>query len=167
MPSSDPSGETPPPLQIRYGAPAFERAAQALDDPVPDAPFMVLHGGTREERQQALARLTRHATGALHQFRMPALLSERRMQTQNAMRKAFDHAAEEGALLYFDAVDALFHHRHEDPLDGEGEEEPTAVEYFFDRVAAFPDAVVLGVKDDGIAADIRDRGARFVVRFEA
>jgi hypothetical protein len=74
------------------------------------------------------------------------------MQTQNALRKAFDHAAEESALLYFDRVDDLFIHEHEDPLTDEGFSEPTTTEYFFDRIKAYSGLIVLGVQS-GLTAD--------------
>lgn len=108
---------------------------------------LVLYGGTREQRQQALGTLTRYATANVHQFQVSSLLTEYRMQTQNKLRKAFDHAAEESALLYFDKADALFTHDHVD-VSSEGEDSavPTAVEYFFDRVGAFAGVVVLGLQ---------------------
>lgn len=105
---------------------------------------LVFYGGDREQRQQALGTLTRHATGNVHQFQVPSLLSEYRMQTQNTLRKAFDHAAEESALLYFDKTDALFTHEHADASpEKEDPSVPSVVEYFFDRVGAFAGVVVL------------------------
>ncbi len=107
---------------------------------------MLFYGGTHEERQEALGTLTRHATGSVHQFRVPSLLNEYRMQTQNSLRKAFDHAAEETALLYFDKVDFLFTHDHADtPADPDRSPAPTTTEYFFDRVEAYAGIVVLGL----------------------
>ena len=153
---------------VTYGTAAFREATEVLA--TSDAPAtgtcVVFHDGSREDRQQALASITPHATGSVHQFRMPSLLSKRRMQTQNALRKSFDHAAEEGALLYFDAAGALFTHVHEDSLDGEGEEEPTAIEYFFDRIEAYPDPVVLTLQRNAHVETACARGAHLVVRFE-
>jgi len=166
---SDPSTGEDRVQTVTYGTTAFREATEALatsDVPATGA-CIVFHNGSRDDRQQALASITPYATGSVHQFRMPSLLSERRMQTQNALRKSFDHAAEEGALLYFDATDALFTHVHEDPLDGEGEEEPTAIEYFFDRIEAYPDPVVLGLQQSAHVDAARTRGAHLVVRFEA
>lgn len=163
---SDPSTGEDQAQTVLHGTASFEQAIDELGTlDAPTGACIVFHDGSREVRQQALATLTRHATGNVHQFRMPSLLSERRMLTQNAFRKSFDHAAEESALLYFDAADVLFTHVHEDTLDGEGEEEPTAIEYFFDRVEAYPDPVVLGLQQMAHVDAARSRGAHLVVRF--
>ena len=153
---------------VVYGTADFDRSTTALAETAPPdtGACIVFHDGSREERQQALTSLTRHATGSVHQFRMPALLSERRMQTQNALRKSFDHAAEEGALLYFDAADALFTHVHEDTLDGEGDAEPTAIEYFFDRIEAYREPIVLALQTVAHVDAARARGSHLVVRFK-
>ena len=149
--SSSPSRTVP---TVTYGTDMFPRAAEefrflAQRD---RGACVVFVGGVREERQAALATLTRHTTATVHQFRLPTLLDSRRMQTQNALRKAFDHAAEESALLYFDRVDDLFIHEHEDPLTDEGFSEPTTTEYFFDRIEAYSGLIVLGVQS-GLTAD--------------
>jgi len=126
----------------------------------------LFYGGAREERQQALGTLTRYATGNVHQFRVPSLLSEYRMQTQNSLRKAFDHAAEESALLYFDKVDPLFTHEHADaPDDPDRTAAPTTLEYFFNRVAAYSGVVVLGLQRKRHVEWAQDK-ANLVVRFE-
>jgi len=131
---------------VQYDTDAFARALQQLlgGEEEPPRTRILFHGGTREDRQQALATLTRHTTDSVHQFRVPSLLNEQRMQTQNALRKAFDHAAEESALLYFDAADALFTHSHMDTPDDPAESAvPTTAEYFFDRVVAYEGVVVI------------------------
>lgn len=126
----------------------------------------LFYGGTREERQQALGTLTRYATGSVHQFRMPSLLSEYRMQTQNSLRKAFDHAAEENALLYFDRVDPLFTHTHADAPDDPNQTAAlTTVEYFFDRVAAYTGVVVLALQTESYVEWAANK-VHLVVRFE-
>jgi SpoVK/Ycf46/Vps4 family AAA+-type ATPase len=126
----------------------------------------LFYGGAREDRQHALGTLTRYASGNVHQFRVPSLLSEYRMQTQNSLRKAFDHAAEESALLYFDKVDPLFTHEHADaPDDPSRTAAPTTLEYFFDRVAAYTGVVVLGLQRKSHVEWAQDK-ASLVVRFE-
>ncbi|MCS3628853.1 SpoVK/Ycf46/Vps4 family AAA+-type ATPase [Salinibacter ruber] len=153
---------------VRYGTDAFDRALQALHsgEDEPSTARILFHGGTRETRQQALAALTRHTTANLHQFRVPSLLNEQRMQTQNALRKAFDHAAEESALLYFDAADALFTHSHVDTPDDDAERAvPSTVEYFFDRVLAYGNAVVIALQTQR-HADWAEEHVHLVVRFE-
>jgi SpoVK/Ycf46/Vps4 family AAA+-type ATPase len=126
----------------------------------------LFYGGTREERQQALGTLTRYATGNVHQFRMPSLLNEYRMQTQSSLRKAFDHAAEENALLFFDKVDALFTHEHADASDAPVRTAaPTTLEYFFDRVRAYTGVVVLGLQRKSHFEWTQDE-ADLAVRFE-
>ena len=163
---STPDAEVASP--VRYGTDAYERALQALlgEGEDPSTARILFHGGTREDRQQALATLTRHTTASVHQFRVPSLLKEQRMQTQSALRKAFDHAAEESALLYFDAADALFTHSHVDtPDDGEERAVPSTVEYFFDRVVAYGNAVVIALQKQG-HADWAEEHVHLVVRFE-
>lgn len=153
---------------VRHDTEAFDRALRRLlagdDDPLKVR--ILFHGGTREDRQQALATLTRHTTANVHQFRVPSLLAEQRMQTQNALRKAFDHAAEESALLYFDAADALFTHSHVDTPDDPAESAlPTTAEYFFDRVIAYDSVVVLALQKKS-RVDWAAEDVHLVVRFE-
>lgn len=153
---------------VWYGTDAFERAIQALlgDDDEAPRTRILFHGGTRDERQQALTTVTRQTTGSVHQFRGASLLSEQRMQTQNALRKAFDHAAEESALLYVDAADALFTHSHVDtPDDAEETAVPSTVEYFFDRVMAYGGVVVIALQKQG-HVDWAEEYVHLVVRFE-
>jgi hypothetical protein len=120
----------------------------------------------REQRQQALGTLTRYATGNVHQFEMPSLLGDHRMQTQNSLRKAFDHASEESALLYFDKADPIFTHDHADtPDEPEKSAALTTVEYFFDRVGAYAGVVVLGLQRKSHVEWARDK-VHLVVRFE-
>jgi hypothetical protein len=85
------------------------------------------------------------------------------MQTQNELRKAFDHAAEEEALLYFDRADPLFTHRHPDAPDADTA--PTTLEYVFDRVGAFDGIVVLGLQQKR-HVERAHRIAHLVVQFE-
>lgn len=167
---SDKSNPDPPGLSspVWHGTEAFEERIEGLmaGGEHRTGTCFLFHGGTREERQQALGTLTRYATGNVHQFRVPSLLNEYRMQTQNSLRKAFDHAAEENALLYFDKVDALFAHDHTDtPDESEVQVAPTTLEYFFDRVAAYTEVVVLGLQRKSHVERAQDK-ADLVVRFE-
>jgi SpoVK/Ycf46/Vps4 family AAA+-type ATPase len=153
---------------VQHDTDAFARALQQLlgGEDEPTRARILFHGGTREDRQQALATLTRHTTDSVHQFRVPSLLNEQRMQTQNALRKAFDHAAEESALLYFDAVDALFTHTHVDTPDDPAESAvPTTAEYFFDRVVAYDGVVVLALQKQS-HVDWADEHVHLIVEFE-
>ena len=149
MPVSDSSPDIDVSSPVRYDTEEFERTLRSLLDGEGGSTTtrLLFHGGTREDRQQALAALTRHTTANVHQFRVPSLLNEQRMQTQNALRKAFDHATEESALLYFDAADSLFAHTHVDTPDEEDRALPTTAEYFFDRVLAYDGGVVLALQD--------------------
>ena len=168
MADPDSTPDTGASSPVQYGTDAFDHALQALlrGEEEPPTARVLFHGGTRETRQQALATLTRYTTANLHQFRVPSLLNEQRMQTQNALRKAFDHAAEESALLSFDAADALFTHSHVDtPDDGEERAVPSTVEYFFDRVVAYGHAVVIALQTPR-HVDWADEHAHLVVRFE-
>jgi SpoVK/Ycf46/Vps4 family AAA+-type ATPase len=167
MTAPDPGPEVDASSSVQHGTEAFDRALhQLLDgDEEPSTTRILFHGGTREDRQQALATLTRHTTANVHQFRVPSLLAERRMQTQNALRKAFDHAAEESALLYFDAADALFTHSHVDTPDEEERSLPTTVEYVFDRVVAYDGVVVLALQKQS-HVDWAEEHVHLVVEFE-
>lgn len=153
---------------VRYDTDAFTERIESLmaGGEHRTGTCFLFYGGTREERQQALSTLTRYATGNIHQFRMPSLLSEYRMQTQNSLRKAFDHASEESALLYFDRVDPLFTHVHADAPDNpEKHAAPTTLEYFFDRVEAYTGVVVLGLQRKSHVEWAQDK-ANLVVQFE-
>jgi hypothetical protein len=165
MSHSSSSSDTDRPPSLAYTPEAFDGALHTLmaKRDHRTGTGIVFHGGTREERQQALSRLTRHVTGTVHQFEVSSLLADRRMQTQNGLRKAFDHAAEEDALLYFDRADALFTHRHPDAPDADTA--PTTLEYVFDRVDAFEGIVVLGLQHKDHVEQATDI-AHLVVQFE-
>lgn len=151
---------------VRYQTAAYERSLRRLMDEESVKARILFHGGTREQRQEALATLTRFTTATVHQFQVPSLLGERRMQTQNSLRKAFDHATEEGALLYFDKADALFTHTHTDSsADAEEDAVPTTVEYFFDRVEAYDGVVVLGLQRKR-HIEWAEEEVHLIVRFE-
>ncbi len=154
-----------PPTSVAFDSDAFDDTLHTLMEQRPDrsGTGLVFHGGTREQRQQALSRLTQQITGTVHQFDASSLLTDRRMQTQNELRKAFDHAAEEGALLYFDRADPLFTHRHPDAPDADTA--PTTLEYVFDRVGAFDGIVVLGLQQKHHVKRAH-RIAHLVVQFE-
>lgn len=146
--------------------PAYEQAVADLAarwDDTRGGLCIVFVDGTPEARQQALAAVTRHTVANVHQFALSSLVGERRMQTQSSLRKAFDAAAEEGALLFFNGVDMLFNWRHPDTLGGE--EEPTSVEYFFQRVEAFEGVIVLGLDEPDHIETAREYGARMIVDF--
>lgn len=162
-PSPDASTTSPVP----YNSEAFDQSLRNLlgDEEESTQTCILFHGGTREDRQRALATLTRHTTDSVHQFRVPSLLNEQRMQTQNALRKAFDHAAEESALLYFDAADALFTHSHVDTPDEKERVLPTTAEYFFDRVVAYDGVVVLALQKQS-HVDWADEHVHLIVEFE-
>lgn len=167
MTAPDSSPNTGISSPVQYDTEAFEGALQQLlgRDEDPSKTRILFHGGTREDRQQALVTLTRHTTASVHQFRVPSLLNDQRMQTQSALRKAFDHAAEESALLYFDAAGALFTHTHVDTPDDEERALPTTAEYFFDRVVAYDGVVVLALQKQS-HADWADEHVHLIVEFE-
>jgi SpoVK/Ycf46/Vps4 family AAA+-type ATPase len=167
MAASDPSPDAGVSSPVQHDTAAFDRALQQLlgGEDEPSQTRILFHGGTREDRQQALATLTRHTTANVHQFRVPSLLAERRMQTQNALRKAFDHAAEESALLYFDAADALFSHSHVDTPDDEERALPTTAEYFFDRVVAYEGVVVIALQKES-RVEWAEENVHLIVQFE-
>lgn len=140
------SGQEPSPTILDYDADAFEQAAAALgaQHGHGGSARVLFAGGTRAAHQQALSTLATHTVENVHQFALPALVKERRMQTQSSIRKAFDAAAEEGALLFFDRVDMLFDWHHPDSMGGE--EEPSSIEYFLQRVEAYPGVIALAME---------------------
>jgi AAA+ superfamily predicted ATPase len=168
MAAPDSTSETSVSSPVQHDTEALDRALQQLlgDADEPTKTRILFYGGTREDRQQVLATLTRYTTDSVHQFRVPSLLGEQRMQTQNALRKAFDHAAEESALLYFDAADALFTHSHVDtPNDAEDRALPTTAEYFFDRVVAYDGVVVLALQKQS-HVEWAEENMQLLVQFE-
>ena len=138
--------DAPLPSVMSYDADAFAQAASQLGVQYNngDSVHVLFAGGTREAHQRALTTLSEHTVENVHQFALPALVKERRMQTQSSIRKAFDAAAEEGALLFFDRVDMLFDWHHPDSMGGE--EEPSSIEYFFQRVEAYDGVVALALE---------------------
>jgi len=168
MPPLDSLDDVDASSPVRYGTEAFDQGLRHLlaEDEEQSGARILFYGGTREMRQQALATLTRYTTANVYQFRVPSLLAERRMQTQNALRKAFDHAAEESALLYFDSVDALLTHSHADtPDDADESALLTTAEYFFDRVVAYSGVVVLAFQTESHAERAAEN-VHLLVRFE-
>ncbi len=162
-PQSDPDASLP--SVMPYDAEAFEQAASQLGEEYTNGGSVrvLFAGGTREAHQQALATLSAHTVENAHQFALPALVKERRMQTQSSIRKAFDAAAEEGALLFFDRVDMLFDWHHPDSMGGE--EEPTSIEYFFQRVEAYAGVVALALEAPEHIEAARSYGLDLVVDF--
>lgn len=148
-----------------YGTEAFMQAAARLGTRFDrGASVRVLFaGGTRDEHRHALTTLAARTVENVHQFALPALVKERRMQTQSSIRKAFDAAAEEGALLFFDEVDMLFDWRHPDAMGGE--EEPSSIEYFFQRVAAYDGVVALAIETPEHIEAARPYGLHLIVDF--
>ena len=144
---------------VAYDTDAFRDAATSLstiESGVGEHGLMIVfQGGSRPDRQHAMAALTEHASPTVHQFQVTSLLGERRINTQNALRKAFDHAAEEDAVLYFENVDAMFSHVHAEGPDVDGEAAPTTVEYFLDRVDAYRGLVILCINDASHDSTIR------------
>ncbi|WP_022835913.1 hypothetical protein [Salisaeta longa] len=108
---------------------------------------IIFWGGSRVAHQQTLPAIMERTTDTIHQFTLGNLLGERRMQTQSALRKAFDHAAEEDALLFFEAADVIFTWSHDDSPHQTNEAMPSTAEYFFQRVTAFTGPVVLALDD--------------------
>lgn len=169
MPPPDFPEDVDVPSPVSYDTEAFDRSLRQLLSDVDErhvgSRVILFHGGTRERRQKALATLTRYTTANVHQFRVPSLLAERRMQTQNTLRKAFDHAAEESALLYFDSADTLFTHDHVDADDIEASPDPSTAEYFFDRVGAYDGVVVLAFQRKSHVEWAEDH-VHLIVQFE-
>lgn len=169
MPSSKLPNDVHVDSPVTYGTEAFTKSLEALMSRGGSeaGPHLIFYGGVRELREQTVTLLTQHATGNVHKLRVPSLLTQQRMQTQNNLRKAFDHAAEENALLYFETVDRLFTHTHIDtPDDVEENAAPTTVEYFFDRVTAYTGVVVLSLERERHVEWAADR-VDLVVQFDA
>jgi hypothetical protein len=162
-PQSDP--DAPMPSVMPYEAEAFGQTASQLGAQYDGGGSVrvLFAGGTRETHQQALATLAQYTVENVHQFALPALVKERRMQTQSSIRKAFDAAAEEGALLFFDRVDMLFDWHHPDSMGGE--EEPTSIEYFLQRVEAYGGVVVLALEAPEHIEAARSYGLDLIVDF--
>lgn len=166
MEPNRPAGaDAPSPPVMPYEPDAFTRAADRLGDRYRsgDSVRVLFAGGTRAAHQRALATLADHTVANVHQFTLPSLVGERRMQTQSSIRKAFDAAAEEGALLFFDQVDMLFDWHHPDSLGGE--EEPSTIEYFFQRVETYDGLVALALDAPDHIEAARAYGLHLIVDF--
>ena len=124
----------------------------------------IFAGASKVQCQQALVSMMGDSSLNVYQFTLPNLISERYVETQGNLRKVFDKADEDAAMLVFDEVDALFA-----PTEYEGEPadgERTPVDYLFDRVDAFTGVVVLCMGSAEHVAAARARGADVVVAFE-
>jgi len=151
-PSDAPDDAAAPTLQ--YGTASFdEQVRRVITDESQAGARILFRGGTRELRQKALAQLIRHATGTIHQVEVPALLDEQREQTQNNLRKAFDHAAEENAVLYLDRADPILSPQTTD--SAEDEAIPSIREYVFDRASAYDGTVVFGLQEAPLTNESR------------
>lgn len=107
-----------------------------------------LVGGARADRQQTFGVIVDLADQNVLQFRAASLVGERRKHTQNSLRKVFDSGAEERAILFVDSLDTLLTWHHVDEPDTPSADAmPSTVEYFFERVASYPNPVVLGIDD--------------------
>mgnify|MGYP006273556495 CR=1 FL=1 len=118
-----------------------------------EGPCIVLAGGTRAKRQQTFGTIIDLADQNALQFRAASLVGERRKHTQNSLRKVFDSASEERALLFVDGLDELLTWTHVDePTTADEDAMPSTTEYFFQRVEAYLYPVVLGV-DNAVHVD--------------
>ena len=120
-----------------------------------------------DDAQAALAALARRTSGRVHQCALPTLLQPLRRQTQNGLRKVFDGAAEERALLFLANGDALFGWSHADGAQAHGAQMPTVAEYLLQRMEAYPQVAVLHLAHGAHGARLRAHALRAIVYFEA
>jgi len=151
---------------VRYGTDGFDRQVrERLEEDAPGGMRFLFYGGTDDQHQRALSDLTSHTAGPLHQVEAHSLLEDRRHQTQNNLRKVFDHATEEGALLHFEGADAFFIHEHTASSESQEDVVPTLSEYVIDRFDAYDGAVVLAL-DRPDHLEQAQAGTDLVVRFD-
>ena len=160
------SGPADQVISVSHEEDAYETALEDLVERYEDGEGVgiIFAGGQRMQHQQALADLADRVVANVHQFDMPSLVGERRIQTQSSLRKTFDAAPEQDVILYFEHVDMLFDWRHPDTLGGE--EEPTSIEYFLQRVEAFQGIAVLGIDHEEHIETARSFEIQLVVYFE-
>lgn len=151
--------------RVSYADSAYEEVLESVMERYKrgDGVGIIFLGGERMQHQEALAELADRAVANVHQFVVPSLVGERRMQTQSSLRKTFDSAAEDEVILFFDHVDMLFDWRHPDTLGGA--EEPTSIEYFLQRVEAFRGIVVLGIDHAEHVDTVRRFDMQLLVEF--
>lgn len=113
-------------------------------------------GGSAEARQQALGRMKEATHLPLHQVNLDTLFDERPMAAQGNLREVFDTAGETVSILYFDNADTfLRHERRQSVREGLDPDALTPVTYLFDRIEAFPGAVVLCLSNSAYVAEAR------------
>lgn len=158
--TSDP--KTSPVPTISHAGTRFDAHCTAvLAEP---GPCILLVGGDRPERQSTFGRILAHTDHNALQFNLQTLLGERRGQTQNGLRKAFDSGAEEQAVLFFDPLDPLLTWTHVDAPDGETDDAtPSTVEYFFQRIESYTYPVVLGMADPVYISTVRQAPLHLIV----
>lgn len=151
----------PVPQVAHTGTHLEDHCRNALDE---EGAFIVLVGGTRNDRHQTFGRILDLADYNALQFKSDSLLGDRREHTQNSLRKIFDSGAEERALLFIDSLDALLTWSHVDDTTGLPDDAmPSIVEYFFQRIESYPYPVLLGVEDILHLNTARKAGAHLVV----
>ena len=159
--STSDSTASPIPTISHAGTRFDVHCTAALGEP---GPCILLVGGARSERQSTFGRILTHTDQNALQFNLQTLLGERRGQTQNGLRKAFDSGAEERAVLFFDPLDPLFTWTHVDAPDGETDDAvPSTVEYFFQRIESYTYPVVLGMADPVYISTVRQAPLHLIV----
>ncbi|MES3628573.1 MAG: hypothetical protein PPP56_00235 [Longimonas sp.] len=162
--SSSESDIAPIPQVGHTGAQVDTHLRTALNKP---RPCIVLAGGTRGARQATFARILDASSQNALQFRAQSLLGERREHTQNSLRKAFDSATEEHALLFIDPLDPLFTWKHANDMDDLPDDAiPSTVEYFLQRVESYPYPAILGIDNPSYISSIRKTDVHLVVSHE-
>lgn len=166
LPDETPPDDTP---VVTYGGAAWAQLLSTVAARHGDGrgAQLVFACPSADAAQEALTALARRTSGRVHQFALPTLLQDQRRQTQSSLRKAFDAAAEEAALLFFADGDALFGWSHPDGAQARGPQMPTVAEYLFQRMAAYPQVAALHLADDAHVARARHYALDAVVRFPA
>jgi len=171
--------DTRSPSSVSYGTDGFDRAVDRVGDALRSGGGIVFLfvGASKEEKQEALMKISDKDDLNLHRFKVPTLIGERLVETQGNLREAFDHADEDAAVLFFDEADVLLDRARdrgepapqtEEEADAEqkaDQEDAALSDYFFDRVEAYPGVSIVCFSGPQYVGRLEGHDADVVVDF--
>ena len=154
-----------PATTVSYDSSDYEQAVERLKHT--QGLHLLFAQPTDDQKQQALAVLTKQLDFNVHQVNAHSLTGNRFVETQGNLREIFDTAQGEANIIIFDQADALFEERKAGENDQEEEEEEAIEDYLFQRMEAFKGAVVLCLHEDEHVRQVSQRDSiDLVVSFQ-
>ena len=143
-----------PATTLSYNSADYEQAVERLKHT--RGLHLVFAQPTDDQKQQALAVLTKQLDFNMHQVNAHSLIGDRFVETQGNLRETFDMAQGEANIIIFEKADALFEVERE-AGENDQEEEEAIADYLFQRMEAFKGAVVLCLHEDEHVRQVSQR----------